>query len=151
MTNTIPQEPLAVLLVEDNPADARIIAISLQELPLKTHLTLVHDGEDALTFLRRQAPYTDAPRPDIMLLDLHMPRKNGFEVLDEVYADPHLREIPVVVCLGSAFDADLIARFPLAPDCIFAKGYDPERLLQVLTRCPGTTRTTAPGAPRTRQ
>lgn len=141
MTTTTPYESLRILLVEDNPADARIIEVSLQELPLRTQLVVVEDGEAALAFLRRQAPYTDMPRPDLILLDLHLPRKNGFEVLDEIYSDLQLRTIPVVVCLGSALELERLDRYALPADCVLTKGYDPERLLHVLTRCPNVTGT----------
>jgi len=139
MINSREGEPLRILLVEDNAADARIIEISLQEIPLQTQLTVVDDGDDALAFLRRRPPYVDAPRPDLILLDLHLPRKNGFEVLDEISGDAHLRMIPVVVCLGSALEAERLDRYALPADCVFTKGYDPEGLLRVLTRCPSVT------------
>ena len=139
MTDIRQQEPLRLLLVEDNPADAHIIEISLREIPLATQLIRMEDGETALAFLRRNPPYTDAPRPDLILLDLHLPKTNGFEVLDEVYGDPQLQTIPVVVCLGSTLDAELLDRYSIPADCVFTKGYDPERLLYVLTRCPNVT------------
>jgi len=139
MTITPSHEPLQILLVEDNLADARIIEISLQALPLRTQLTVVEDGEAALAFLRKHVPYTDMPRPDVILLDLHLPRKNGCEVLDEIYNDPQLRMIPVVVCIGSTLEAERLDRYALPVDCVFTKGYDPERLLRVLTRCPNVT------------
>jgi len=139
MTATTPHEPLQILLVEDNLADARIIEISLRELSLRTQLMVVENGEAALAFLRKHAPYTDMPQPDLILLDLHLPRKNGFEVLDEIYDDPQLCTIPVVVCLGSTLEAERLDRYALPVDCVFTKGYDPERLLHVLTRCPNVT------------
>lgn len=140
MTETIKPESLRILLVEDNAADARIIQETLREIPLPTQLDMVEDGEAALAFLRRYASHADAPRPDLILLDLHLPRKNGFEVLDEIYGDPELRMIPVVVCLGSILDAAQLERYKLPADCVFTKGYDPDRLLHVLTRCPGATK-----------
>ena len=101
---------MRILLVEDNAADVRIIQETLREMPFPTQLDMVEDGEAALAFLRRHAPHGNAPRPDLILLDLHLPRKNGFEVLDEIHGDPELRTIPVVVCLGSMLDAAQLER-----------------------------------------
>jgi two-component system, chemotaxis family, response regulator Rcp1 len=140
MTETTLPESLRILLVEDNAADARIMKETLREMPFPTQLEAVDDGEAALAFLRRYAPHGNAPRPDLILLDLHLPRKNGFEVLDEIYGDPELRTIPVVVCLGSVLDAVQLERYKIPTDCVFTKGYDPHRLLHVLTRCPGATK-----------
>jgi CheY-like chemotaxis protein len=133
------REPFHVLLVEDNPADVRLIQENLKELPLRTQLTVVEDGEKALSFLRRQGHYTDAPRPDFILLDLHLPRKNGNEVLDEIQNDPALKDIPVAVCLPSEVDKPYLARHRLADECVFVKGFAPEQLLHTLTRCPEKT------------
>ena len=97
-------------------------------------------GNRPWLFLRQYTPHGDAPRPDLILLDLHLPRENGFEVLDEVHGDPKLRTISGVVCLGSILDAAQLERYKLPADCVFTKGYDPDRLLHVLTRCPGATK-----------
>ena len=140
MTEATKPESLRILLVEDNTADVRIIQETLREMPFPTQLDIVEDGEAALAFLRRYTPHVDALRPDLILLDLHLPRKNGFEVLDEICGDPELRMIPVVVCLGSMLDAAQLERFKLPADCVFTKGYDPDRLLHVLTRCPDATK-----------
>ncbi len=140
MTETTRPESRRILLVEDNTADARIMQETLREMPFPTQLDMVEDGEAALAFLRRYAPHGDAPRPDLILLDLQLPRKNGFEVLDEIYGDPELRTIPVVVCLGSILDAAQLDQYKLPTDCVFTKGYDPNRLLHVLTHCPGATK-----------
>jgi two-component system, chemotaxis family, response regulator Rcp1 len=132
----IQQEPWRVLLVEDNPADARIIELSLRQIPLPVQLMRVEDGETALAVLRRQPPYVEVPRPGLILLDLHLPKTNGFAVLEEIYADAQLRTIPVVVCLGSPLDKGRLERYQLPADCIFTKGYDPDGLLRVLMHCP---------------
>jgi two-component system, chemotaxis family, response regulator Rcp1 len=137
--NATQREPLDLLLIEDNVADARIIEICLQEIPLATQLVRMPDGDAALAYLRRLAPYTNAPRPDVILLDLHLPKTDGFEVLDEISKDPQLQSIPVVVCLGSLLDEERLKRYALPADCIFHKSYNPEGLLRVLTRCPKIT------------
>jgi two-component system, chemotaxis family, response regulator Rcp1 len=133
------REPLHILLVEDNPGDVRLIQENLKEIPLRTQLSVVEDGELALAFLRRQGPYTAAPRPDFILLDLHLPRKNGDEVLAEIQSDPTLNEIPVAVCLATAADKPDLARHRLSDACVFVKGFAPDQLLHTLTHCPETT------------
>ena len=139
MTEATRPESLRILLVEDNTADVRIIQETLREMPFPTQLDMVEDGEAALAFLRQYAPHSGAPQPDLILLDLYLPRKNGFEVLDEVYRDSELWTIPVV-CLGSVFDAAQLDQYKLPTDCVFTKGYDPNRLLHVLTHCPSATK-----------
>jgi chemotaxis family two-component system response regulator Rcp1 len=96
--------PVEILLVEDSPGDAELMVEALQESDLNARVSGVEDGEEALRFLRRLGPYRDAPRPDLILLDLHLPRRNGHEVLADVKQDDSLRLIPVV--LMTAFDSD---------------------------------------------
>jgi CheY-like chemotaxis protein len=100
-----PPRPLVeILLVEDSPGDAELMVEALKESALNLRVTGVEDGEEALRYLRRQGPFRDAPRPDLILLDLHLPRMNGHEVLADVKRDDALRLIPVV--LMTAFDSD---------------------------------------------
>ena len=99
-----PRPRVEILLVEDSPNDAELMVEALLESGLNVHVTGVADGEEALRYLRRQGPYGDAPRPDLILLDLHLPRRNGHEVLSDVKQDDTLRLIPVV--LLTAFDTD---------------------------------------------
>jgi len=89
--------PVEVLLVEDNPSHAELMTEALQEGTLRPRVAVVEDGEEALRYLRRLDPYAGAPRPDLILLDLHLPRKSGHEVLTEIKQDERLRLIPVVV------------------------------------------------------
>ena len=133
--------PQHILLVEDNSADVRLVQEMLKEIDLLTHLTIVHDGEDALAFLRQEQPYLNAPRPDCILLDLHLPRTDGFTVLRDMQADPRLRGIPVVACVSSDLAKVQLETYNLPADCIFVKGYDPKELKRVLTRCPEVTNT----------
>jgi CheY-like chemotaxis protein len=135
MNDTRPRPPVRLLLVEDNGADVRLMQENLKAVNFPTHLDVVSDGEDALCFLRREAPYADAARPDFILLDLHLPRKDGFAVLIELERDPNLRGIPVVVCLGSELDTERVKDYHLPADCLFVKGYDPETLRRILTNC----------------
>jgi two-component system, chemotaxis family, response regulator Rcp1 len=138
--NEVQQRALVrLLLVEDNSADVRLMRENLKAVDLPTHLDVVSDGDDALCFLRRQAPYMDAARPDFILLDLHLPRKDGFAVLNELEQDPSLRTIPVVVCLGSGLDKERVKEYRLPADCLFIKGYDPDALRRIMTNCQART------------
>jgi CheY-like chemotaxis protein len=130
-----PSEPIHILLVEDNPADVRLTQENLKEVKLSTSLSVVKDGEDALAFLHRQGPYAQAARPDFIFLDLHLPRKNGYEVLDEIHRDSTLQNIPVAVCLDSEAEKYRLERYNLATECFFVKGFDPEQFLRILTEC----------------
>ena len=94
-------EPVEILLVEDNPGDVRLTREALREGKVRNNLSVAPDGVEALAFLRREGKYADAPRPDLILLDLNLPRKDGREVLAEIKADPALRNIPVVVLTSS--------------------------------------------------
>ncbi len=101
-------EPIEILLVEDNPGDARLAAEALKENKVRNNLYHVKDGVEAMRFLRGQAEYADAPLPDLVLLDLNLPRKDGHEVLMEVKADAQLRTIPVVVLTTSRAEEDIL-------------------------------------------
>ena len=107
MTPLASHRPARVLLVEDNEADVRLTREALREAGENVRLSAVGDGELALAYLRRQGGFTEAPRPDLVLLDLNLPRKNGLEVLAEVRADPGLAHIPVIVLTSSAASSDV--------------------------------------------
>ena len=96
-----------ILIVEDNPADSRLLDEAFREAPVPTSRSIVRDGMEALAFLRREGRYQDAPRPDLILLDLNLPKKDGREVIREIRADEELRRIPVVVLSGSADEAEM--------------------------------------------
>ena len=102
-----PRRPLAVLLVEDDPGDVVIAQEALRAGKLKSRLTVLPDGVEAMAYLRREDGYADAERPDLILLDLNLPKKSGHEVLAEVKADPKLRKIPVVVLSTSSAAEDV--------------------------------------------
>lgn len=105
---TEPAEPIVVLLVEDDAGDELMTREALEDHKLANALHVVRDGEQALSFLFRRDPYADAPRPDLILLDLNLPRYDGREVLAQIKADPELRHIPVVVLTASAAEEDLL-------------------------------------------
>jgi CheY-like chemotaxis protein len=100
-----------ILLVEDSPADVELTRQALADAKVANHVHVVEDGEVAMSFLRREGRYADAPVPDLILLDLNLPRKDGREVLAEIKADPRLKTIPVVVLTTSAADEDILAAY----------------------------------------
>ncbi len=113
--------PIDILLVEDNPGDARLATEALTHDKLPNCVTTVQDGVEALAFLRRQGHYANAPRPDLILLDLNLPKKDGREVLAEVKADEHLRQIPVIVLTTSQADEDILRAYDLHGNCYINK------------------------------
>ena len=115
---------IEILLVEDNPADVRLTKEALKEGPMVNNLSVVHDGVDAMAFLRRQGKYALAPRPDIVLLDLNLPKKDGREVLAELKEDPNLRRIPVVVLTTSKAEQDILKAYDLHANCYVTKPVD---------------------------
>jgi len=115
---------VAVLLVEDNPGDVRLTREALGETGRNLTLSVVNDGLDALRFLRREAPYEDAPRPNLILLDLNLPKKDGREVLEEIKTDDELKLIPVVVMTTSDAHADIRRAYRLHANCYVTKPAD---------------------------
>ena len=129
MPNT---EPIEILLVEDNPGDARLAQEALKESKVHNNLHHVADGVEALRFLRREDQYADAPPPDLILLDLNLPRKDGREVLAEVKEDPDLRLIPVVVLTTSEAERDLIKSYDLHANAYVVKPIDLDRFIEIV-------------------
>jgi two-component system, chemotaxis family, response regulator Rcp1 len=125
-------QPINILLVEDNPGDVRLTVEALKEGRVRNQLSVVSDGVEALAFLRNQGQYSDAPRPDLMLLDLNLPKKDGREVLAEIKADPALRRIPVVVLTTSEAEADVLKSYALHANCYITKPVDLEQFINVI-------------------
>ncbi len=121
-----------ILMVEDNPADARLTKEALKEGQLCNRLHLAKDGVEAMQFLRREAPFEDAPRPDVVLLDLNLPRKDGREVLAEIKADPSLKHIPVVVLTTSEAEKDIVESYELHANCYVTKPVDLGRFIEIV-------------------
>jgi two-component system, chemotaxis family, response regulator Rcp1 len=121
-----------ILLVEDNPADARLTIEALQETRAASTLHLARDGEEALAFLRREDPHRQAPRPAMVLLDLNLPRKNGREVLEELKRDPELGTIPVVVLTTSTARADILRAYQLHANSYVVKPLDLDEFLSAI-------------------
>jgi len=114
-------EPVIILLVEDNPADARLTAEGLKRAKVLNQLHVVEDGEEAIAFLRREGRYADAPRPDLVFLDLNLPKIDGREVLTTVKEDPELAHVPVVVLTSSDADADVLKAYKAKANCYVKK------------------------------
>jgi len=118
--------PVQVLLVEDSPDDADLMREALEEGDLDVCVSLVEDGEAALAFLRREGAYSAAPRPDLILLDLRLPLKDGNEVLEEIKADPTLMRIPVVVLTSADSETAFVAAYDRYANCCVAKPLNQE-------------------------
>ena len=121
-----------LLLVEDNRADALLVMESLQEVRDRVALHRTEDGEQGVAFLRRLTPYTAVPRPDLVLLDLNLPGRNGFDVLAEVKADTDLRRIPVVVLSSSSSPDDIARAYDLQANSYVTKPQDPDEFIEVV-------------------
>ena len=127
-----PDQPLSVLLVEDDPGDVMIAREALAAGRLSTDLHVVTDGVEAMSYLRQQAGYADAPRPDLILLDLNLPKKSGHEVLAEVKQDPQLRRIPVVVLTTSQAQEDVAKSYDLHASVHVSKPVDFDQFTEVV-------------------
>lgn len=124
--------PVEILLVEDNPGDERLTREALKEGKVYNNLHWVKDGVEAMAFLRRQGKYADAPRPDIVLLDLNLPKKDGREVLQEIKTDADLKRIPVVVLTTSKAEEDVLRTYNLHANCYVTKPVDLEKFIVVV-------------------
>ena len=127
-----PNDMIEILLVEDNPGDVELTREAFEEGKIRNRLHIVGDGVEALAFLRRAGHYAAQPRPDIVLLDLNLPKKSGLEVLGEMKADPDLRTIPVVVLTTSRAEEDVARSYQAHANCYIAKPVDFEKFMVVV-------------------
>jgi CheY-like chemotaxis protein len=125
-------KPLEILLVEDNPGDARLTREAFAMSKVRNHLHHAKDGDEAMAFLRRDPPFGDAPTPDLVLLDLNLPRRDGREVLEDVKRDSRLKHIPVVILTSSQADEDILRTYRLHANCFITKPVDLEQLTKVV-------------------
>jgi CheY-like chemotaxis protein len=125
-------EAIEILLVEDNPGDVRLTREALKDSKLHNNLSVVEDGAEALAFLRRQGKYANAPRPDILLLDLNLPRIDGRQVLEEIKQDDELKRIPVVVLTTSASEQDILMSYNLHANCYITKPVDLNQFITIV-------------------
>ena len=131
-SSSLTGQPVEILLVEDNPGDARLMVEALKEGKVLNHLSIVYDGVEALAFLRQEGQHIDAPRPDLIMLDLNLPKKDGREVLAEIKADDNLKIIPVVILTTSRAEEDVFRSYNLHANCYISKPVDLEQFLEVL-------------------
>jgi CheY-like chemotaxis protein len=127
MTNGSCGRPIEILLVEDNPDDVRLTRETLVDFEVRNNLSVVGDGVEALAFLRREGKYADASHPDIILLDLNLPKKDGRQVLMEIKVDQRLKRIPVVVLTTSSDEVDILDTYNLHANCYITKPVDLEQ------------------------
>jgi CheY-like chemotaxis protein len=126
------EQPVEILLVEDNPGDARLAVEVLKDARVRNNMSTVTDGVAALAFLRHEGDYANVPRPDLILLDLNLPKKNGLEVLAEIKADRNLRLIPVVILTVSGDEEDFLKSYDLHANCCIKKPIDLEQFIKVI-------------------
>jgi chemotaxis family two-component system response regulator Rcp1 len=124
--------PIEILLVEDNPGDARLTREALRDAKVRNNLHVAPDGVEALAFLRRQGKHATAPTPDLILLDLNLPKKDGREVLEEVKGDEQLRHIPIVILTTSQAERDIAESYRLRANAYVTKPVDLEQFLRVV-------------------
>jgi len=125
---------IEILLVEDNPGDARLTIEAMREAKMRNRMHVVEDGVEAMAFLRRQGRYGEAPRPDLILLDLNLPGKDGREVLAEVKADPALKRIPVVILTTSRAEEDVLRAYDLHANCYVTKPVDLAQFMKIVSQ-----------------
>jgi CheY-like chemotaxis protein len=124
--------PIEILLVEDNPGDVRLTQEAFKEIKMRNRLNVVKDGVEAMAFLRRQGEYADAPRPDLILLDLNLPKKDGREVLAEIKNDDSLKRIPVIILTVSGAEEDILKTYNSHANAYITKPIDLEQFGKVV-------------------
>lgn len=132
MNSTRGGRPNQILMVEDNPDDIELTVEALKDSRVRNHLIVVKDGEEAISYLQGKGRYQHAVRPDLILLDLNMPRKNGRDVLREIKNDPKLKRIPVVILTTSQAEEDIIHTYDLHANCYITKPLDFNQFLKVV-------------------
>jgi CheY-like chemotaxis protein len=132
MTKNAGAKQIEILLVEDNPGDVRLTRETLKDTKVLNNLSVAEDGEKALAFLRRESPYEEAPRPDLILLDLNLPRMGGREVLAEIKADAKLAPIPVVILTTSKAEEDILKSYELHANCYISKPVEFDGFVKVV-------------------
>lgn len=132
MSNGTQCGPIEILLVEDNPGDVRLTKEALKEGKVANQINVVMDGMEAMAFLRHEGKYKNAPIPDMILLDLNLPKKNGREVLAEIKMDSKLKHIPVVVLTTSQAEKDIIMTYNMHANCYITKPVDFDQFISVV-------------------
>lgn len=130
-------KPVEILMVEDNPGDARLVVEAFKDGKVRNNLTIVEDGVEAMAFLRKEGKYKNALRPDLMLLDLNMPRKDGREVLAEIKSDENLKRIPVVILTTSEAEEDILKSYNLHANCYIKKPVNLDQFIKIVKSIEG--------------
>lgn len=125
-------EPIQILLVEDNPGDVFLAREALKESKMYSNLTVVTDGQEAMDYLTKKKNYTDVTRPDLILLDLNLPRKTGYEVLEEIKNDKNLKRIPVVILTSSEEESDIVRTYSLHANSYISKPVNLEQFIKIV-------------------
>ena len=125
-------KPVEILLVEDNEGDVGLVEEVFEEAKIRNIIHVAEDGEEAMLFLNKEVPYVDAPTPDIILLDLNLPQKDGREVLEEIKTDENLKRIPVVVLTTSKAEEDIIKSYDLHANSYITKPVDFDQFIRVV-------------------
>lgn len=125
-------QPIEILMVEDNPSDVRLTIEAFKDAKVSNRMHVTVDGEDAMAFLRREGGYSESPRPDLILLDLNLPKKNGREVLADIKADPDLKRIPVVVLTTSDDEKDILTAYDLHVNAYVKKPVDLDQFISIV-------------------
>lgn len=133
MVNNTIGDPIEILLVEDNPGDVRLTVEAFKDCKVSSNLNTVEDGEAAMAFLHREKKYANAPRPDLVLLDLNLPKKDGREVLKEIKTDKALKRIPVVILTTSQAEEDIIKAYGLNANCYICKPIDLDHFTKIIS------------------
>ncbi len=123
---------IEILLVEDNPGDVRLTMEALKQGKMANRMNVVHDGEEAMAYLRREGAFADKPRPELILLDLNLPKKSGHEVLAEIKEDPKLRLIPVIILSSSDAERDVLKTYEHHANCYISKPVEFEQFVNVV-------------------
>ncbi|RMG86174.1 MAG: response regulator [Bacteroidetes bacterium] len=135
--------PVNILLIEDNPGDVRLTQEAFKEGRLPIHMEVVMDGVEAIKYLRREAPYQDKTMPDLILLDLNLPKRDGREVLEEIKTDPDLKRIPVVILTTSNAEQDIMKSYNLHVNCYINKPVDFDQFFDIIQKIEDFWLTTA--------
>jgi CheY-like chemotaxis protein len=132
MNEKVTSEPIDILLVEDNPGDVRLAQEALKDAKVRNRLFVAEDGMAAMDFLYKRGKYSGAPRPDLILLDLNLPKKDGRSVLADIKGDPALKRIPVVVMTSSELDVDILNSYDNHANCYVTKPLDLDQFIKII-------------------
>ena len=126
------KDSINILLIEDNPGDVRLTLEALKESKIINNLQVVEDGIEALSYLKKDGNYKDKPRPDLIILDLNLPKKDGREVLGEIKSEDSLKQIPIVILTTSEAEEDIIKSYELHANCYITKPVNMEQFVKVV-------------------